>query len=316
MNLIDDIELEEEDIEDNDSDEESSVDVESRILSEHQEDIINDDFSELDVDDTDDSYDDDNDSESASAIDRVSETAPVNDDRNLHFVNISPDMITRETKWTWVEVYKGHPCPKIFAQMLPMIHPEQREDNDPLFTPIYNMSCLPAYDENFVKLYHYIANWAKRKTQRHHDEVKELTKTLKEPDERISRIILGLQEITQRFRDNIYDMIDPPLLKSRRERRLQIKKMIKFKQSGYKELIKLMNKHVDALIHYGHFPESLFKNYRKISDIAIKSTTQEEAMDNGMELLLIAESILPIEEQIQPVKRVVEGIASPSSGDD
>jgi len=193
-------------------------------------------------------------------------------------------------------------------QLIPAISPYQNED-----VQIFNISALGAFDQNFIRLHEYAILMNEQEEREVKEELQSMDFSEVEPSDKVSRILFGLQEITEKFRDNLYNIIDPEVLSSRKERRLLKKKSFMFQRNGFKDMVKLMEKHMTVLHMYGKYPEETFKNFKECAKKALESDNESDALSFGMDVLLCAEAVMPMEETVVPRKRISEGIATPSS---
>ncbi len=265
---------------------------------------------ELDEDDS--IYDDEEVTGEVIEIDDDDEEE-VDDSDKLNIVSITLDEIDRKTTWKLVEFF-GRMLPVIVSRgSLPMISINQADGFYENGGYIYNTSALPAYDKNFIKLLELKIYYEKLDQQKYETEIEDLDREEPQPNEQVTRLVYGLQDQVGRFRDNINGMIDPEHESTRKGRRLQRKKVLAFQQSGYKQQITVISKYIQGLVKFGNYPETMFTEFEEIKKKALQATTEDEAIDFGSELLVCAEFMLPMDEEIVPVKRVIEGIGSPSS---
>ena len=243
-----------------------------------------------------------------------SELEDDDEENKMHFVKISLDEIDRETVWEDVEIW-GKKCQVIKSRgTLPMISPKQSQEfNDDKSSRIFNTSALPVYSEDFVKLIKLKMHYDKLEQKEYEDRISAYDEELPEPNEKVARIVLGLQDAVHRFRENLYLMIDPPTPSTRKEGRQMRRRVTLFQHHGYRQLVIVIQKHLQGLITYGHYPDTMFSEFIKVKDKAIKANTSDLAIEYGMELLVIAEHMLPLDETVEPVRRIMEGIASPAS---
>jgi len=198
------------------------------------------------------------------------------------------------------------------SDLLPSVSPYQRQDFYEKGGSIFNIASMGAYTKDFVKLYEVIGYYSRLEEEQDKQELEKLEFEQAEPNDKVTRILYGLQQITEKYRQNIMEIIDPPILNSRKERRLQKKKEFRFINGGYREMITMMEKHMTALVEFGKYPQVIFKNFKECAEKAMTAIEDKEAMRFGMDVLLCAEAVLPLEETIIPEKRISEGIASPS----
>lgn len=198
-------------------------------------------------------------------------------------------------------------------ESIPALSPYQREDFFEKGGRLFNTSSLGSSSEELIKIHEWLIKQNEKEESDRQEELTEIDSAKLEPSDKVSRILYGLQELTKKFRENMYNIVDPPILDSRKERRLNKKKMFQFQQKGFKDMISLMEKHMQVLITYGHYEKQVFKNFQDCAKKALDAQNQEEALGFGMDVLLCAEAVMPMEEMIMPQRRISEGIATPSA---
>jgi len=198
-------------------------------------------------------------------------------------------------------------------ESIPALSPYQKEDFFENGGRLFNTSSLGTSDSVLIKLHEWLIEQNDKEEKERREELTKLDSTQVEPTDKVSRILFGLQELTKKFRENLYNIVDPPILDSRKERRLNKKKIFQFQQKGFKDMISLMEKHMGVLINYGHYDKNVFENFKECAKKALNAENQKDALGFGMDVLLCAEAVMPLEEMIIPQKRISEGIATPSA---
>ena len=122
-------------------------------------------------------------------------------------------------------------------------------------------------------------------------------------DVQLPRILQGLAELTERYRQNSLDCLDSPMITKRKEMRALERKQKEFMNIKGKQMITSIVQHIEHLIVQGNYPREMFGDFRNYAE-NWKNTDTYDALQWGMKVVMCAEVIIPSQERLHPIKRI------------